>query len=115
LRAGDRQGPLQVYAAEGFSGATYLALAKEALRQVDAAIAELEQLRQQESGPVAEAIRKRVETAAATVAPFRQKTGGAVPLDAAEWLRTDAVTTRLRTELRSFIWQARLDALLSGI
>ena len=115
LRLGDRQGPLHVFGPEGFSGATYLALARDALQRLDAAIAELDELRMKEPGVVAAVIQKRIEEAHGTIAPIRQKIESGAALDVAEWLRADAAMTKLSAELRSYVWQARLKSLLSGI
>ncbi len=115
LRLGDRQGPLQVFAPDGFAGATYSALVREALARLDEAVAELEAVCRQEPGGVAEVIRRRLAEAQGAAAPIRQKLDGVTALDAADWLRAERSLSRLTAELRGFLWQARLQALLESI
>jgi len=115
VRLGERQGPIQLFGPEGFSGATYLALAKDALRRLDTTLAELDDLRRKEPPEVAEAIRQRLEQARNQVAAVRRASDSGAALDAAEWLRADTAMATLSAELSSYVWRARLEGLLSGI
>lgn len=116
FRKGGGDGPLQVFGTDGFSGTTYLALAKDSLKRVDAAIAELESLsRVEKSAEVAAALAQRVAQARRDVAPLTEKVNAGKPFDAAEWLAADRSIEDLRQSLSRAVWEARLDALLRGI
>lgn len=116
FRLGERRGALHVFGPEGFSRTSYLALAKDSLKQLDAALADLEALRKKEApGTVVDAIGKRIASASEAVMPFRQKIESGAPLDAAEWLHADTQIQKTVEELRNYVWQARLEALLASI
>ncbi|HHX41023.1 MAG TPA: hypothetical protein GX715_13775 [Armatimonadetes bacterium] len=116
FRKGGHAGPVQVFAAEGFSGTTYLALASRSLQSLDATLAELDSLCQREKSPaVAAALAKRIAAAREMAAPIAAKVKGNQAFDAAEWVRTDTQMQQLRIELEKAVWNARLEALLSGI
>ncbi len=108
FRKGGHAGPVQVFAAEGFSGTTYLALASRSLQSLDATLAELDSLCQREKSPAVAAAREMA-------APIAAKVKGNQAFDAAEWVRTDTQMQQLRIELEKAVWNARLEALLSGI
>ena len=109
-------GPLQVFGPAGFSGTTYLALAADSLKRMEATLQELETLRGQEKSPeVAAALEKRIAAARLAIAPIAEKVQAQKPFDASEWLRTDMAIEKLRDELGKAVWEARLDALLRSI
>ena len=113
---GGGDGPLQVFGPVGFTGTTYLALATESLKRMEATLQELEALRGQERSPeVAAALEKRIATARLAIAPIAEKVKAQKPFDASEWLRTDLALEKLRDALGKAVWQARLDALLRSI
>ena len=63
--------------------------------------------------PAVAAALKRI-AAAASGAPIAAKVKETA-FDAAEWVRTDTQMQQLRIELEKAVWNARLEALLSGI
>ena len=116
FRKGGLAGPIRVFAAEGFSGTTYLALAARSLETLEATLKELDSLRQQEKSPaVAAALAKRIAAAREMTAPIAVKVKGNQAFDAAEWVRADSQMQQLRLELEKAVWNTRLEALLSGI
>ena len=115
LRKGGMEGPLRLYAPDGVSGTTYLALAAEAIKTLETTLGELEAVGRQENAAVAGVIGKRVAEARAAIAPVSAKVKTGQAFDADEWTRADATIQRLRVGMEKALWDARLQALLSGI
>jgi len=116
FRQGDRTGPITIFSGEGFSGATYAALAKEAFARLDELLGQLERTQQAEGDPEAARIlgdlirqRRHEVEALRTGITDRER------IDAATWSRVDVALQKLERTLGEMIWQARLSALLSGI
>lgn len=116
FRQGGRTGPLIIFSTEGFSGATYAALAKEAFTRLDELLGQLERTQQEERDPEAarllgDLIGQHRQNAAAVRASIADQQH----MDAAAWSRVDVALQKLERTLGEMIWQARLSALLSGI
>jgi len=116
VRKGGRRGPILVFTSEGAAGRAYLAMAREALKAVDAQIATLEAGAANElSDDFRKEIADRLEVVRAKLAPLRERIAAAKALDAAEWTRLSISLTRLRSILDQLVWDARLAALLKAI
>lgn len=116
FRKGHRTGPLRIYGPGGFSETPYRALAQQALADLDALLAQLEDARRQErDAAAARELGKRIEAYRPQVAQYRAQIEGKRGIDAATWVRMELAMRQLTNTLRGAIWDARLAALLSRI
>jgi hypothetical protein len=116
FRKGDRRGPVVVFGHEGAAASAYVAMARDALRRLDALLDELAaEGRKETSASAREEVTKRLEAAKASVEPYRARIKAAASLDGAEWTRMDVEMSSLERKLRSLLWDARLAALLKDI
>jgi hypothetical protein len=116
LRQGDRRGPILVFSNEGFSGASYAALAQAAFAHLDELLADLEKTRREEhDADAARLLGDLIAESRRDAAALRTGLGDLTRVDIAAGTRTDTAVQKLEGTLRDAIWQARLSALLSGI
>lgn len=116
LRLGERKGQVRIFGAGGFSQTSYVALARESIKQLDTVLEELEATGAKEESPaVRDALQKKLDAARQQVAPLRVKLNTASTIDASEWLKAESTVNKLSEELRTCLWQVRLEALLAEI
>ena len=89
---------------------------RQALRALDARLAELEDVRQQEGeAATAAALAERIAAQREQVAEHRAKIQGEEAIDAATWVQMEREMRQLAQALDGVVWEARLAALLGGI
>jgi len=116
FRKGERAGPIVVYSKSGFSQTTYRSLAKASVAKLDAMLAELAATAAAEEDPLTRReLDKLVAKYRADMQPIHAAVDGKQTIDAAEWTRMDLQVNQFTRELEDAIWQARLNALLSGL
>jgi len=116
VRKGDRRGPILVFTEAGEAGRAYLAMAREALKELDAQVAALAAGAANElSEDFRKEIADRLDVVRTQLEPIRAGLRDAKSLDAAEWTRLGLKLTQLSTTLRELVWDARLAALLKTI
>lgn len=116
LRQGDRSGAVVLFTAEGFGGASYRTMAREALDGARRSLDDLDRLAQTETSPatarellvLADRCRQSVDELAARIASPHD-------LDAETWSHLDLQFSRLQAGLAEAVWTARLTALLSEL
>jgi len=116
VRKGGRRGPVLIFTSEGEAGRAYLAMAREALKELDA---QMEAIAAGAGNELAADFRKeiadRLDVVRTQAEPFRATLRNAKSLDAAEWTRLSLKLTQLAAAVRELVWDARLAALLKGI
>ena len=116
FRKGERHGRLVIYSSEGFANTSYVAMARDSLKRVEAQIASLEQVaEQQRDAATREELTKRLQAYREEIEPFQEQVAAGKGLDAEGWMRIDVRAEQLTRELGEALWAARLAALLSGI
>jgi len=116
LRKGDRRGPILIFTREGTAGRAYLAMAREALRDLDTRLGELAKAAEAESLLGArDEVSARLEMARRLLDPYRTRLQAAKSLDGAEWTRMSVEMAALGARLGELLWEARLAALLREI
>jgi hypothetical protein len=116
LRRGDRRGPVLIFTREGYAGRAYLAMAREALRQLDSQLELLAgEAARERVAAAREEVTKRLEAARRQMEPYRTRLQAGKALDGAEWTRLSVEMTALSARFRELVWEARLAALLKGI
>ncbi len=116
FRKGGRRGPVVVFAHAGYAKRAYLAMARTALKRLDALLSQLAAEGKAERSEAARAeVAKRLDAAKKQVQPFRVRIASSKPFDAAEWTRLSIRMAALEARLGELLWDARLAALLQGI
>jgi len=116
LRKGDRRGPILIFSQEGQAGKAYLAMAREALRGLDAQLALLAAEAARERVPAArDEVTRRLEAARRQLEPYRARIQAAKALDGAEWTRRSVEMAALGARFGELVWEARLAALLKTL
>ncbi len=116
VRKGGRRGPILVFTSEGEAGRAYLAMAREALKELDAQIEAIAAGAGNElSADFRKEIADRLDVIRTQAEPFRASLRDAKSLDAAEWTRMSLKLTELSAAVRELVWDARLAALLKAI
>jgi len=116
VRKGDRRGPVVIFGHAGQARKAYLAMARGALRRLDALLGRLAGEGKKERSEAARAeVAWRLEQARHEVKPCRDRIESGRPLDAAEWTRMSIRMVDLERRLGELLWAARLAALLKEI
>ena len=116
FRKGNRRGAIVVYGREGFADTTYRALAREAVGKLADSVAALAKTAAQEpDAATRRELQKHLERFRHQLAGFQAQLADKDAMDAADWTRMDVRLTRLMSDLREVVWNARLAALLAGI
>jgi len=116
FRKGDRIGPLRIYGPEGYSQASYRAMASQKLKSVENLLGELKSAAGKGvTGAVAEELRKRLRRFSEQVAAHRKTVESGKKIDARVWVNMELDLDQIARQLSDVIWEARLAALLSQI
>jgi hypothetical protein len=116
FRKGDRMGPLRIYGPEGYSEASYRALATEKLKKVQKSLRELEAVASEEvAGAAAQELGKRLAPFRDRIAGHRETIESGKKIDAKLWVEMELDLDRIGRQLSEVIWEARLAALLAEI
>jgi hypothetical protein len=116
FRKGGRRGPVVVFAHQGYAEKAYLAMARAALKRLDAFLAQLAAEGKRERTEAARAeVARRLDAARRHVEPYRVRIRSARTLDAADWTRMSIRMAELERKLGELLWEARLAALLKDI
>ena len=116
LRKGGREGPIRVYEAYGVSGISYRFLAEEAVGGLRARLDELEAAADSAlSGRERQELEEGAASYEARLASLNRWISEKAPLDEFAWARMKLQVERMRAELETALWKARLEALLSRI
>ena len=116
FRKGERKGPIRIFNKVGYSNKTYVALAREALAELDRMIGELRAASRSENS---ERIKAEIETHLAaienTIAFHRDKLVGEGPLDPARRASLDVQLQKAKARIPTLLWDARIAASLAEI
>ena len=116
LRKGDRQGPIRIFGAGGYSGSAYLELCRGALAEVDELIAAVEAQSRREDPPATQrAVGAHLEAVRQEIAPYRERLRASADLSAEAWVAMDVLFRQTAERLKTTIWEARLEGLLSEL
>ena len=114
FRKGERTGPIRVFATEGIGGESYRLLLKATLEKLEARLAELHQMADQQPEKARQELQRRLERIEAEADKARQVIAKET-VDAQTFTRLDVRLSELAARLPDLIWEARLQALLSNI
>ena len=112
FRKGERTGPIRVFTDEGFGVQSYRLQLNAALKKVQARVADLHQIAEQEPQEVRQELQRLLEPHEAEIDKLRQVVNQTV--DSQTFTRLEVRLNKLSTVLKEVIWEARLQALLSG-
>jgi len=116
LRKGGRSGELRVFSADGYSRTAYVALARQAVADLDRLLRDLARTAEQEPGLEARRELEKLLAAMRTrLMPYRSRVRSQAALDARQWQGMSQELHMMQRELVDAVWQARLSALLHGL
>jgi len=115
FREGDREGPIQIFSAGGFSQTAYITLAKKQLATLQGLLKDLEETAKQESGKARGELQKRVDDSRREMQPYEEHLSSSQSLDAAAWGKMELRFHQIQISLGTVLWDARLAALLAEL
>ncbi len=114
FRKGNRNGPIQVFTAEGFGDQFYQCLLEAALEELQTRLAALRRIAQQESQKTREELQHTIQDGEAE-ADNARKVLATEMVDTQTLMGLEVRLNRIMPNLNQVIWEARLQTLLSEI